>query len=513
MDITLDLQRDGKRRSRASSAASIRGEARYLLQQQQELDLHSYGDFQPHSNSRRRRRRGQRRRWPFEEHGDEDGNDDDDDDDDGHRHALDHDNDDEVCLHDPLNPSVWHCLPSELLERILACLPMASLFKFRAVCRAWNTVPFQPVFKSLRALSMTPEAWLIMLAAPPQESDPLSNWSFAFTLEDNKAVPLPLSFLPFPPDPGCFSYCSSAGGLFCYHYHMGFAGEFESNSIWVGNPFTRDWKCLPPMIGSFPLNFPIRGLAGMAVLDSAHGETQPNRPVHYKIIVRTGSQRTWGSAMMTEEYDSRTNEWRVTTMENVPLDHRIEQVVYCKGTLYFLTWQARNGIYAYHLEKEEWTRILPPKRYQFTSPHMVECCGQLVLVAGIGRHHTTRCRGIRRHHIRTIGIKLWQLVEDSSAGASSSPPLAATDAEPFFGGMHASSWTWLSSMPEDLVQEFVTGVHFHCTSIHNLIYLTNSTNMLIFDALTRLWRRVIVSQLPFSVQDFVSFVPKLEVCP
>lgn len=450
---------------------------------------------------RKRRRSHIRQKWPFDHRRDASTVDF------ANHHTHNADND--VCTH-ILNPSVWNLLPSELVERVLACLPMASLFRFRAVCRSWNTAPFRPVFKSLRALTMNPETWLIMLGAPRAEkSTPSSHWPFAFNLEDNKPVALPHTFLPFLPDPGCFSYCTAAGGLICYHLHMGFDINYEENpvSLWVGNPFTKEWKCLPPTIGSFPLNFPLRGLAGMVVLDSPKDNAPTaKQPVHYKIIVRTGSQARWGAGMMTEEYDSLTNAWRVTTMGNVPLDHRIEQVVHCNGSLYFLTWQARDGIYAYHMVKQEWTHILPPKRHQFTCPHMVECCGHLVLVSGVGRHHTTKVKGVRRLHVRTTGIKLWQLVEKDSAGTN-----VLADMERSATG--ASTWSSLSRMPEELVQEFVTGVQFHCTSIQNLIYLTNSINMFIFNVVARMWRRVIISQLPFLVQDFVSFVPKLEASP
>ncbi|KAI5056030.1 hypothetical protein GOP47_0029551 [Adiantum capillus-veneris] len=424
-----------------------------------------------------------------------------------------------------LDPSVWNSLPTELLERILACLPMASLFRFRAVCRFWNAAPFRPLFRRLHARMMMPETWLIMLGRPhdaQSRSSHVSSLSVVFNLELSKTVTLLNTFLPFPPNFGCISYCATAGGLICYHYHMGFSAMVEKTSVslWVGNPFTKEWKCLPPMIGSFPLNFPLRGLVGMVILDSVANENAHalQLPVHYKIVVRTQSRRTWGSGMMTEEYDSLTDAWRVTTTGNVPSDHRIEQVLHCSGSLYFLTWQMRDGIYVYHLAKQKWWRILPPRRYQFTSPHMVECCGRLVLVSGVGKHHTVNKRkGLRRLHVLTTGIKIWQLVEEdqcsmSLCSAPNSTVGAAADNRSV-PTMSACSWSALSRMPEELVQEFVTGVHFHCTSIQNLIYLTNSVSMLIFNVVARMWRRVIITQPPFLVQDFVSFVPNLEASP
>ncbi|MCO5551988.1 hypothetical protein L7F22_005496 [Adiantum nelumboides] len=442
-----------------------------------------------------------------------------------------------------LDPSIWNSLPAELLERVFACLPLASLFKFRAVSRSWKAAPLQPLFRSLRACVMIPETWFIMLGRPRaaaqsrstsalRAAPPSSLIAFALNLELSKAVALRNAFLPFPPATfGCISYCATAGGLMCYHYHMGFSTaqinhEMTSVSLWVGNPFTKEWKCLPPMIGTFPLNFPLRGLAGMVILDSTAVQ---HRGVHYKIIVRTHSRcAAWGSGMMTEEYDSHTNAWKVTATGNVPSDHRIEQVLHCRGSLYFLTWQMRDGIYVYHLTKQSWSRILPPKRYQFTSPHMVECCGQLILVSGVGTHHTVnkrKGRAVRRLHVRTTGIKIWQLVQQEKDPSctlnsfSAAPTTTSTTVDdqtvPLTIMSARSNWSSLSWMPEELVQEFVTGVHFHCTSIRNLIYLTNSISMLTFNVVARMWQRVIITQppAPLVLQDFVSFVPKLEASP
>lgn len=435
-------------------------------------------------------------------------------------HADGDDGEDSTCT--SLSPSIWNSLPAELLERLLACLPIASLFKFRAVCRSWNATPFWPLFRNLRARMMLPETWLIML--PNKQSgttwsshDCDSCLSFLFNLDLNKAVALPNTFLPLEPtSSGRVSYCATAGGLICYHYHMGFSAKYEKNPdanfLWVGNPFTKEWKCLPPMNGTFPLNFPLRGLAGMVVLGSTtNNNVHTPQPVHYKIIVRTQSRHRWGSGMMTEEYDSHANAWRVTTTCNVPLDHRMEQVLHCSGSLYFLTSQVRDGIYMYQVAKQNWSRILPPKRYQFTSSHMVECCGHLVLVSGVGKRHMIKRNGVRRLHARTTGIGLWLLMEKdpSCANGLSTTALTANNVPT----MSTSSWCLLSRMPAELVQEFGVGVRFHCTSIGNLIYFTNSISMLIFNVVARKWRRVIISKLPFLVEDFVSFAPKLEAAP
>lgn len=41
----------------------------------------------------------------------------------------------------------WQELPEDLLEKVLQCLPIPTLFRFRAVCKKWNTLLTHPSFK------------------------------------------------------------------------------------------------------------------------------------------------------------------------------------------------------------------------------------------------------------------------------------------------------------------------------------------------------------------------------
>ncbi|KAH7285613.1 hypothetical protein KP509_33G036900 [Ceratopteris richardii] len=420
-----------------------------------------------------------------------------------------------------LDPFLWSLLPSELLERIVTWLPIVSLFKFRTVCRSWNEAPFQPRFRALRAQTKIVETWPLLLTKPHRSISCENNClAFFFTPDWRKPAALPASFWPLSPSSsGRLSYCMSAGGLICCHYNMGFSSDVEHNlvSLWVGNPCTKKWKCLPPTNGIFPLNFPLTGLAGIVVLNS-NSIQDSDRPhaTHYKIIVRTHSRHSWGAGIMTEEYDSLTDKWAVTTTKNVPLDHRIEQVVYCNGFLYFMTWNLQDGIYSYNMEKREWSHVGRPRHHHFASPQMVECCGQLILVSYVGKRHNFKQMGMRQYHMRRTGLKLWKLVEE--APTSLEERVAKTDV-PIRGdvsgipGRTGVFWSLLTQMPPELEQDFTSGRRFLCISIQNIIYLTNLAEMLAFHISACRWRRIIIPQLSSLVQGFVSFVPNLEALP
>jgi hypothetical protein len=50
-----------------------------------------------------------------------------------------------------LEAEVWKNLPVDLLERVLASLPLLTLLEFRTVCKAWASLPSSPRFRRLCA--------------------------------------------------------------------------------------------------------------------------------------------------------------------------------------------------------------------------------------------------------------------------------------------------------------------------------------------------------------------------
>jgi hypothetical protein len=61
-----------------------------------------------------------------------------------------------------LDPALWKTFPHELLEKVLLCLPLVSLARFRSVCRAWNHAVFDPNFIRTRALTSPQKPWIVI---------------------------------------------------------------------------------------------------------------------------------------------------------------------------------------------------------------------------------------------------------------------------------------------------------------------------------------------------------------
>ncbi|KAJ7534830.1 hypothetical protein O6H91_12G005800 [Diphasiastrum complanatum] len=351
-----------------------------------------------------------------------------------------------------MDPQLWANLPPDLYPRILAHLPIRTLFRFRSVCKIWNTLPLNPTFIRLSAQIPTlKDSWLVMF------SDNYYRTVSVFLPDQNKWFDFPISFLPSE-----LYYVAGAGGLLCFHL----TEANGASSMCVCNPLIKQWKKLPPLLCDF-----YGGLVGM-VADS----------LSYQIVVRTKparSDRFDFSNLKTEIYDSRTSCWRIS---GIPEDDFTSGQAVSNGVLYFLTWEARNGVYAYNMDQGLWETISAPRRHRFISPCLVECRGRLFMVGGFAKQQ-----------YKTLGIRVWELQQDRS------------------------EWELTDSMPSLLFDEFLTksgSMYFICVGHKQQIYLINRgrpPRILRFDPETCLWQ-LVATDAPDVLHELfllVSFTPTL----
>lgn len=64
----------------------------------------------------------------------------------------------------PMEPSVWKRLPEEILELVLARLPLKSILRLRAVCHKWNKLPLSKRFARLHSISQHFNPGFVMCA-------------------------------------------------------------------------------------------------------------------------------------------------------------------------------------------------------------------------------------------------------------------------------------------------------------------------------------------------------------
>lgn len=257
-----------------------------------------------------------------------------------------------------MDPALWSFFPADLVDRVLAWLPLPSFFKFRAVCRTWNNMIHSRNFIEMCGRNPPRDSWILIFA------DRGYRVVSAYIPKENKWHNIPLSFLPFD-----ISDVTVAGGLLVFRLHE----ANGASSVCVCNPVTSSWRKLPPMLGGWR-----DGLLGL-VVDKQSRE--------YKIIVRSDLSPVYnhGSVLRTEIYDSTTNLWiRTSGLE----DGITTGYAYCNGVLYFMTWETRSGVYgvfAYNVGQGAWSKVHVPIPDFMTCPHVVECQGRILMVGGFGR--------------------------------------------------------------------------------------------------------------------------------
>ncbi|XP_024543630.1 protein UNUSUAL FLORAL ORGANS-like [Selaginella moellendorffii] len=336
-----------------------------------------------------------------------------------------------------MDPALWGCLPEDLHDRILARLPIPSFFRLRIVCSRWQSLLSSPTFLG-HCAAKNHQSWLLMFA------DVHYKLVFVYIPDEDRWLHFPLSFLP-----SNIYYITGAGGLLCFRL----VEANGASSMCVCNPITRSWRRLPPLLGDF-----YAGLVGM-VAESEDPRTLKSG--RYRIVVRTkppGSDDFDFTNLRTEVYDSASGHWSIS---GVPEDDLTMGKAVCNGVLYFMTWEARNGVYAFLVDQGIWININAPWPYFFTCPHLVECAGALFMVGGFGKQH-----------VSTVGIRVWQLRAE------------------------AMEWELIDSMPSRLFDEFLTkpgGMYFDCAGNGGCVYFINYEKppmLIVFDVVRCLWRKL-----------------------
>ena len=191
----------------------------------------------------------------------------------------------------------WKHLPHDLVKKVLARLPLASVARARAVCKRWYTVVQTCHFLRMRReFQLSPEAYLFLYWE--RESGEVSVYNAA----EKKWQPFSrLSFVPFMM---CVPPIAGAGGLFCFAC---------TESLVVCNFLTRKWRQIPPLQGFRPALNP---------WTFAHLVLDPDR-LGYKIILGRYEYSHLGhrpSNLRIKLFDSRSSSWKAEPSPPPPLE-------------------------------------------------------------------------------------------------------------------------------------------------------------------------------------------------
>ncbi|KAL7002432.1 hypothetical protein U1Q18_003585 [Sarracenia purpurea var. burkii] len=364
-------------------------------------------------------------------------------------------------------------LPDDLLERILAHLPIASIFRAGCVCKKWHDMVSSRSF-----------LWNFSRVSPHKP------WYFMFTCSDE---PIGYAYDPIlrkwyniklPCIETSSWFITSSFGLVC------FMDNDRRSELYVCNPITKRCRKLEE-----PPGFRSPDYSALAV--------SVNRTSHdYNVSVVKSKQVPgdffrWDFSIHT--YNSKTTAW-TTILTDVLTGWRSgDESVICDGVLHFLIYStgggirgSRHGLIAYNLlSRSSSSHDLLTKcsiirvPFSLTCGRLMNLKEKLVMVGGIGKQN--------RHDI-IKGIGIWIL--------------------------DGKEWQEIARMPRKLFLGFGEFDDvFASSGSDDLIYIQcyGSPALLVFSMNQKQWKWShkcpVTKRFPLQLFTGFCFEPRLEIAP
>ncbi|GLJ50532.1 hypothetical protein SUGI_1076670 [Cryptomeria japonica] len=327
--------------------------------------------------------------------------------------------------------TMWSDLPDHLMERILECLPVDCFFRFRAVCKTWNTLFSSPHFNSIARNS---QPFLILCPAKTQ----LPSLIYSFITHTWRTISL--SFIPHD----CpINFRGSASGLLLADINANVFFGFNSSMLCVCNPLTQTYTTLPQMVF-------VSRIMAKAILPAG------NKTEEYTVMV---VGRSSSDKVIVEAYNSTTKTWKVAgSIPDVII--RNENMFFCKGSLFCVT--ATGGIMAYNIEQEITTIMAMPTADAENLSIRLVCCKTGVFVVGATEDN---------HCLK--GVIMWELVSPKTS-------------------MEDYKWEEIGKMPSSVCEEFRRSSNsnwFECVGMGDKICFraNESMEILVYDLNKSSW--------------------------
>ncbi|XP_077228099.1 F-box only protein 6-like isoform X2 [Tasmannia lanceolata] len=254
---------------------------------------------------------------------------------------------------------IWKEFPEDLFEAVIARLPIATFFRFRSVCRKWNSLLASQSFSQHCAKVPQVYPWFYTISHEDVNNgamyDPsLKKWH-------HPTIPsLPTKMIILP--------VASAGGLVCFL-------DIGHRNFYVCNPLTLSLRELPPRS--------VRIWSRVAVGMTLNGNSTTNG---YKIL--------WlGCNGDHEVYDSVKNTWTrpgiIPPSITLPLSLNFRsQAVSIDNTLYFMRGDP-DGILSYDMASGVWKEFSIPPPPHLTDHTLAESDGRIMLVGLLTKNAAT----------------------------------------------------------------------------------------------------------------------------
>ncbi|XP_054779741.1 F-box/kelch-repeat protein At3g61590-like [Prosopis cineraria] len=361
-------------------------------------------------------------------------------------------------------------LPDELLERILAYLPIASIFRAGCVCKRWHEVVASERFFWHLSHLLPHKPWYFMFTS----SDEPIGYAFDPILRKWYGMKLP-----------CIGtsnwFIASSYGLAC------FMDNDSRSELYVCNPITRRYKKLEE-----PPGLKFSDYSALAISVNGESHSYNIAIIKSKQVPENFSQ--WDVSILI--YNSEKVTW-VTTLTEVLIGWRGgNESVICNGVLYFLVYSTagglpenRHALIAYdisnHSTRGTLTKSFIPVPCSLTCGRLMNLKEKLVMVGGIGKQD---------HPDIIKGIGIWVLID--------------------------RKWDEIARMPHKFFQGFgeLDDV-FASSGTDDLIYIQSygAPALLIFDMNHRQWKWSqkcpVTKRFPLQLFTGFCFEPRLEIAP
>ncbi|KAL2621530.1 hypothetical protein R1flu_001735 [Riccia fluitans] len=305
-----------------------------------------------------------------------------------------------------LETELWGRLPEEIMEKILAKLPLKNVMQICLLSKSYREKLSTPAFQaevcrnSVNAKSLCPLHYSHTSLKVQGFDCSVREWqellSLTYLPERIRNDCSLIKFRPIAHNDTNRSFQSVAGSLLCF---LQVDSEPSSNLIiHVTNPLNRTLREVPPVVRVRPQRlytvkiFPV-GFDGYCVivleLDTMRAEQVSSDSERYPIRVNM--------------YDSRTKSWySKREFMSLPSKWRCSSIEYFEGSLYFLYQlshfegqEEHSGggnrvsenvlsLGVYDLETERWRQVVLPVRYPYTFSNSSLCvCGSRLLMVAI----------------------------------------------------------------------------------------------------------------------------------
>ncbi|XP_075519132.1 F-box/kelch-repeat protein At3g61590-like [Primulina tabacum] len=366
--------------------------------------------------------------------------------------------------------SVDLILPDDLLERILAYLPIASIFRAGCVCKRWHEIVTSKRFLWNGSHVLAQKPWYFMFTS----SDEPVGYAYDPILRKWHGIDLP-----------CIEtsswFIASSCGLVC------FMDNDSRSELYVCNPITKRCKGL-----NEPPGPKFSDYSALAVSLNQVSQNYMVSIVKSKQVPANFFQ--WDLSIHL--YDSATMTW-VTTLTEILTGWRAgDESVICDGVLYFLIYSTgggapenRHGLIMYNLRNRSphvlLMRSFIPVPCSLTCGRLMNLKEKLLMVGGIGRQD-------RPDIIKGIGI--WVL--------------------------NGTQWQEVARMPHKYFQGFGEFDDvFASSGTDDLIYIQSygAPALLVFNINQKQWKWSqkcpVAKRFPLQLFTGFCFEPRLEIAP